>query len=66
MTKTELEQAITKTLKEITYYKTIWHETGDDTARKKLKELQILQLWHINQYEELMRCGEKESGYKPP
>ena len=51
MTPTELEQAINHTLEEITRYKSIWLASGDETARKKMKELQILQLWHLDQYE---------------
>ena len=55
MTKTELETAIKDTLAEIVRLKAIWHEAGDNATRLQIKELQILQFWHIEQYKKVCK-----------
>ena len=57
MTQSEIEQAIHETLEEITKYKAVWLATGDEAARKKMKELQILQLWYLEQYDRIKEYG---------
>jgi len=57
MNREELQQAITATLEEIEHIKHEIDEAADPQEEKKLiqrkRELQYLQLWHIEQMENL-------------
>jgi len=57
MNRAELQQAITETLEEIQGIKEQINQApdprGETMLRRRLKELQYLQLWHLEQLENL-------------
>lgn len=63
MNREELEQAIAATLTKIEQIKDELENTADPTEKRKLirykKELQYLQLWHIEQLEAQSDAGDK-------